>query len=222
MALTSTKGRVPTGYADEIVISDTSFRSAHRAQESNQGPPTKKRKREDKGKSGVVYGASAYKGPWAKFEEEQPDASSDEEEEVEVEYEEDDIAPQPSAPSKAGMAYEETGDGNESTEFHGSEMYDYQGRTYMHVPQDLGIDLKGDLPDDFQSYAPKKVIHTFKSHTKAITQMRFFPASGHLLLSASADTKIKLWDAYHTRSLLRTFSGHTKSVSDVSFSHRLL
>ncbi|GAM89421.1 hypothetical protein ANO11243_074590 [Dothideomycetidae sp. 11243] len=218
MAVTSTKGRVPTGYADEIVISETSFRSAHRAIEANQGPPTKKRKREGKGDSSVVYGAKSYKGPWAKFEEERPDDSSGEEEEVEVEYEEDEIAPQPTAPSKASMAYEETGDGKESSEFHGSEMYDYQGRTYMHVPQDLGVDLKGDI-SELRNYVPKKAIHTFKSHTKAITQMRFFPSSGHLLLSASADTKIKIWDVYHQRELLRTYSGHTKSVSDISYNH---
>ena len=127
-ATTSTKGKVPTGYADEIVISETSFREAHRAIEANHEPPSKKRKREGKGDSATVYGAGAYKGPWAKYEEERPDASSGSEEEVEVEYEEDDIAPQPAAPSRIGTAYEETGDGRETTEFHGSQMYDYQGR----------------------------------------------------------------------------------------------
>ncbi|PNS21967.1 hypothetical protein CAC42_565 [Sphaceloma murrayae] len=219
MALTtSTKGRVPTGYADEIAISETTFRAAHRSVESNQLPPSKKRKREGKGDSSVVYGAGAYKGPWAKYEEEQPDASSGSEEEVEVEYEEDDLVPNPlTAPSKASTAYQEISADKEMTEFHGTEMYDYQGRTYMHVPQDLNIDLKGELPEDYKNFVPKKVIHTYKSHTAGITQMRFFPDSGHLLLSASADTKIKIWDAYHQRSLLRTYSGHTKSVSDISF-----
>ncbi|KAF2148730.1 WD40 repeat-like protein [Myriangium duriaei CBS 260.36] len=218
MAATSTKGRVPTGFADEIIISDTSFRSAHRAIESNQEPASKKRKREGKGDSSVVYGAGAYKGPWAKFEQEMPDDSSGEEEEIEVEYEEDEIAPQPSAPAKAGMAYEETGDGKETSEFHGSQLHDYQGRTYMHVPQDLDIDLRGDI-SELKNYVPKRAIHTFKSHTKAITQMRFFPSSGHLLLSASADSKIKIWDVYHQRELLRTYSGHTKSVSDISYNY---
>ena len=65
----------------------------------------------------------------------------------EVEYEEDEIAPQPAAPSKVGTAYQETDGSNESTEFHGSQMYDYQGRTYMHIPQDLDIDLRGDISD---------------------------------------------------------------------------
>ena len=216
MALTSTKGKVPTGYADEIVISETSFRNAHRAVEANQERPAKKRKREGKGDAGVVYGAGAYKGPWAKYEIERPDASSGSEEEVEVEYEEDEIAAQPSAPTRFGTDYAETGDGKETSEFHGSQMYDYQGRTYMHVPQDLDIDLRGDI-SDLKNYHPKKLIHTWKSHTKAITQMRFFPDSGHMLLSASADGKVKLFDVYHQREVLRTYSGHTKSVADVSF-----
>ena len=216
MALTSTKGKVPTGYADEIVISETSFRSAHRAIEANHEPHSKKRKREGKGDSSVVYGSGAYRGPWAKYDEERPDASSGSEEEVEEVYEEDDIVPQPAAPTKMSTAYQETGDGNETTEFQGSQMYDYQGRTYMHVPQDLDIDLKGDT-SGLKNYHPKKLIHTFKSHTKPITQMRFFPDSGHVLLSASADGKVKIWDVYHQRELLRTYSGHTKSVADISF-----
>ncbi|KAK5015815.1 WD40-repeat-containing domain protein [Cryomyces antarcticus] len=214
LAPTSTKGKVPTGYASEIVISDASFRSLHRNVESAVEPPSKKRKREQKGDASVVYGAGAYKGPWAKYEEERPDASSGSEEEVE--YEEDDIAPQPAAPTRAGTAYEETFEGKESTEFHGSEQYDYQGRTYMHVPQDLDIDLRGDN-SNIKNFVPKKLIHTWKSHTKAITQTRFFPDSGHLLLSASADSKVKIWDVYHQRELLRTYSGHTKSVTDICF-----
>ena len=218
MSLTSTKGKVPTGYAEEVVLSEATFRSQHRAREGGGEPLSKKRKREGKGDSSVVHGAGAYKGPWAKYEEERPDASSEEEVEVEVEYEEDELEPPPEAPTKAGTEYESDGSGNESTEFHGSQMYDYQGRTYMHVPQDLDIDLKGDVAS-LKNYFPKKLIHTWRSHTKPITQVRFFPSSGHLLLSASADSKIKIWDAYHQRELLRTYSGHNRLVSDIDFNN---
>ncbi|KAF1990293.1 WD40 repeat-like protein [Aulographum hederae CBS 113979] len=214
---TDTKGHVPAGYADEIVISESSFRALHRGVQSRPDIPSKKRKREDKGDPSILHGPKAYKGPWAKWEEEKPDSSS--EEEVEVEYEEDeleDIAREP--PPELATGYEDIGYGKETTEFHGSEEHDYQGRTYMYKPRDLGIKLEGDN-SDLKCYVPKKLIHTWKSHQKPVTQMRFFPDSGHLLLSASADNKIKLFDVYHQRELLRSYSGHTKSVNDIDFNN---
>ncbi|OCK82527.1 WD40 repeat-like protein [Lepidopterella palustris CBS 459.81] len=223
MATPGRGGKVPTGYAEETYISESTFRAAHRAIESNPSTSNpKKRKREGKGDPSSVFGPNAYKGPWARYEEEKPDAGSDEEygedEEVEVVYEEDEIEPQPAAaPTKLGTDYGETGMGAESSEFVGASQYDYQGRTYMHVPTDLDINLKGDR-EGIKNFIPKKLVHTFKYHTKSITQLRFFPDSGHLLLSAGADNKIGLWDVYHNRELLRTFSGHNKSVNDIDFS----
>ena len=61
---TSTKGKVPTGYAQEIAISEQSFRNLHRDVQNKQSAGHK-RKRETKGASSVVYGAGSYKGPWA-------------------------------------------------------------------------------------------------------------------------------------------------------------
>ncbi|KAF2102692.1 WD40 repeat-like protein [Rhizodiscina lignyota] len=219
MSNSTNGGRVPTGWADEIVISDSTFRAAHNKLQSAAEPPTKKRKREEAGDPSKIYGAGAYKGPWAKYKEDTPEESSDEDEEVVVVYEEDEIEEQPARPATtAGTDYEGDNGSKETSEFHGEEMYDYQGRTYMHVPQDLGIDLRGDI-SSLQCYHPKRQIHTFKGHTGPINQMRFFPSSGHLLLSASADCKVKLWDVYHERSLLRTYSGHSKSVNDIAFNN---
>lgn len=45
------------------------------------------------------------------------------------------------------------------------DMYDYQGRSYLHVPQDVGINLRSaDAPD--KCYLPKKQIHVWSGHTK--------------------------------------------------------
>lgn len=45
-------------------------------------------------------------------------------------------------------------------------MYDYQGRSYLHIPQDVGINLRSsDVPD--KCYLPKKQIHVWSGHTKA-------------------------------------------------------
>jgi pre-mRNA-processing factor 17 len=133
-------GRVPTGFAAETYISEHTFRQGHRAVE---GGNTKKRKREGKGDTSVVTGAGAYKGPWARYEEEKPDAASDDEygsdEEVEIVYEEDEIEDNPApAPKKlAGTDYHDTEAERETSEFVGSQQYDYQGRTYMHVPNGM-------------------------------------------------------------------------------------
>lgn len=103
-----------------------------------------------------------------------------------------------------------------TTNFFGSSKYDYLGRTYMHIPRDLGINLTKEVGDQ-ECFAPKKVIHTFKGHTKGITKLEFFPKSGHLLLSAGFDGKIFLWDVYHKRDLLRGFFGHSQAVKDITF-----
>jgi len=61
-------------------------------------------------------------------------------------------------------------------------------------------------------YLPKKLIHTFKGHQKGVTNIQLFPGTGHLLLSASMDNKLKLWETYGKRRLLRTYDGHSKGV----------
>lgn len=71
--------------------------------------------------------------------------------------------------------------------------YDYQGRSYLHPPQDVGVNLREDsLPD--KCFLPKKHIHTWTGHTKGISAIRWFPKSAHLLLSCGMDSKIKVRD----------------------------
>jgi len=45
------------------------------------------------------------------------------------------------------------------------EMYDYQGRSYLHVPQDVGVNLRSTVPPE-KCYLPKKQIHVWSGHTK--------------------------------------------------------
>ena len=65
------------------------------------------------------------------------------------------------------------------------------GRSYLHVPQDLDVDLRSEEPPA-KCYVPKKLVHTWTGHTKGIAAIRLFPRSGHLLLSAGMDSKIKV------------------------------
>jgi hypothetical protein len=71
--------------------------------------------------------------------------------------------------------------------FHGKSEYDYQGRSWIEPP-------KGLHPDggDHECFLPKKCIHKFTGHTKGVQSIQFFPNTGHLLLSGSMDSKVKV------------------------------
>ncbi|KAL6041831.1 Pre-mRNA-processing factor 17 [Balamuthia mandrillaris] len=100
----------------------------------------------------------------------------------------------------------------ETSIFHGESLTDYLGRTYISPPSHL-------RPTEHDCYIPKKLIHTWKGHTKGVNAVRLFPKTGHVLLSASNDNTVKLWDVYNKRECLRTFIGHEKAVRDICFSH---
>mmetsp|Transcript_25963 Transcript_25963/g.42613 ORF Transcript_25963/g.42613 Transcript_25963/m.42613 type:complete len:568 (-) Transcript_25963:382-2085(-) len=101
----------------------------------------------------------------------------------------------------------------DSTTFHGDALTDYQGRSFLHP----SADVPRQPPEE--NFIPKRCIHTWAGHTKGISAIRFFPNTGHLLLSGSMDTKVKIWDVYGSRKCLRTYMGHTKAVRDICFSN---
>lgn len=169
-----------------------------------------KRRRKPAGSASDVNG---FSGPWAGYVDE-PEASDDEEtpEEREIIAK----AENESATRIAQPEYDYEATSSKSI-FHGDQERDYLGRTYMSVPNDVdGVDFKIE-PGAQECFIPKKCIHTWTGHTKAVNAIRFFPGSGHLLLSCSMDGKVKLWDVYHDRKCLRTFIGHTKGVKDIAF-----
>ena len=99
------------------------------------------------------------------------------------------------------------------TIFHGTELFDYQGRSFVDAPNELST-----VPPD-KSYLPKKCVHTWSGHTKGVTAIQFFPKTAHLLLSASQDNKVKIWNVNGDRKCMRTYIGHTKAVRDICFTN---
>ncbi|KAK4687362.1 pre-mRNA-processing factor 17, partial [Tremellales sp. Uapishka_1] len=192
-----------------------------------------KRKRGEKGDSSVVDGEGSYKGPWAEW---QGDKEVDPiiEEEAEEWREEKRRREEASMTAKEKMKEA----GEEKSIFHGKELLDYAGRTYMHIPTDTDVKLNpSDGAPPPNAYLPETCIHTWVSgggalpmgvatdaqqtgHNKGVSAIRLFPKSGHLLLSASMDTKVKLWDVYNDGNCLRTFLGHRQAVKDVTFNNK--
>ena len=51
------------------------------------------------------------------------------------------------------------------------DAYDYQGRSYLHIPQDIGINLKTDEPPE-RCFLPKRHIHTWQVTIISSTKKR--------------------------------------------------
>ncbi|KAJ7814103.1 pre-mRNA splicing factor [Mycena olivaceomarginata] len=176
-----------------------------------------KRKRKTKGDLEVVDGDGAYVGPWATWEGEE--VQHDFLAGVEAEDSPEEEEPEIEVPTKKGKSKRTPiGVGQEHSVFHGKTMTDYQGRTYMSPPVAEAPNLLAEAGTQ-DCFIPKVCIHTWTGHTQGVSVIRLFPDTGHLLLSGSMDTKIKLWDVYTHGNCLRTFHGHTKYVKDVSFSN---
>lgn len=78
-----------------------------------------------------------------------------------------------------------------STTLHIKDPYDYQGRSFLHIPQDVGVNLRSDHPPQ-RCFIPKQCIHTYRGHTKAVQKIHYFPVSAHLFLTCSMDCKVKV------------------------------
>lgn len=102
-----------------------------------------------------------------------------------------------------------------TTFFHGKEEKDYQGRSWVLGPRDK----RNEVVAAGGCFLPKRWVHTWSGHTKGVNAVRFFPGTGHLLLSAGLDGKVKIWDVYGSMKCMRSYLGHSKGVRDICFSN---
>lgn len=102
------------------------------------------------------------------------------------------------------------------TTFHGTELYDYQGRSWVAPPS--GVRPR-DVSENHDCYIPKKCIKKYAGHTKGVSGIQFSPGTGHLLLSGSMDGKCKIWDVLGDRQVKRTYVGHTEGVKSLHMCH---
>jgi pre-mRNA-processing factor 17 len=148
-----------------------------------------------------------FTGPWAaRFEDELAPTEAPELTDEQKEY----IASQEDKKKKQkkeDFVFEE------STIFHGKEEKDYQGRSFLHPPENASKIAAE------KCFIPKKWLHTWAGHTKGVQKIEFLPHTGHLLLSASMDHTLKIWDVQTHKKCLRTYLGHTEAVRDVGFTY---
>ncbi|KAK9505642.1 hypothetical protein O3M35_009645 [Rhynocoris fuscipes] len=176
--------------------------------ESTGKRPLDKRKKKKNNDPADIEG---FLGPWASFEDEKRIAKpgADVAEELE-EY----LAKKQKLGKKVDDKPLE-----EKTVLHIKDIVDYQGRNFLHPPQDVGVNLRSDSPPD-RCFIPKVEIHCWRGHTKGISAIRWFPKSAHLLLSASMDCRVKIWEVYKERRCIRTYYGHRQAVRDICFNNR--
>lgn len=220
-----------SGYIESYSLNPTSFdaqyhnysSSSNENKEQNQG---NKRKREkNREEFGNPEDIESFRGPWASYKEnyvvihtekDQPKTGQIPPEDKEV------FIPENEKEKKEADKEEEEDESleehvrlpkvNGKTIFHGKQLYDYLGRTYISPPSHLKAEYH-------ECFMPKKCIQTWSGHEKGVAAIRFFPKYGHLLLSGGMDGKVKIWDIYNDQQLLRTFIGHKKAVKDICFTN---
>ena len=145
-----------------------------------------KRKRAARGDLDTAEGDGAYVGPWGAWEGDEPQTILAPEvgEESEEESEEEEVTRKKVKPKRGAL-------GQEHSLFHGKSMTDYQGRTYMYPPLVEAPQLQSEAGRR-ESFIPKVCVHTWTGHTQGVSVIRLLPNTGHLMLSGSMDTKIKV------------------------------
>eukprot|EP01134_Creolimax_fragrantissima_P000479 CFRG0479T1 len=193
---------------DRVRAGKQGYSSTFEGIAKKQGEKNEKRKRESKGTAADLDG---YMGPWAKWKDEKTTAKpSDEQMEILKSWKVKDITE-----SDGGAKKDE-----EISVLNIKDDQDYQGRTFMDIPRAVpsGVKLDSDEGPE-KCFVPTKCLHTWTAHDKGVSAIRLFPRSGHLILTAGMDCKVKLWEYYGKRRLIRTYVGHSKAVRDIDFNN---
>jgi pre-mRNA-processing factor 17 len=175
--------------------------------ESTKERPSDKRKRSKNDNPSDIEG---FLGPWGGYIDEKRVMKPNDEEAAELE---EILAKR----QKRGKQVDDK-PLEEKTVLHIKDPLDYQGRSFLHAPQDVGVNLRSDSPPE-RCFLPKAHIHTWQGHTKGISTIRWFPKTAHLLLSCSMDCRVKLWEVYNERRCIRTYYGHRQAVRDICFNN---
>lgn len=108
-----------------------------------------------------------------------------------------------------------------TSKFHGAAEVDELGRSWMVAPRG------GRKAPPEACSLPRRQVASWAAHGKGTSVVRFFPGTGHLLLTTGLDGKAKVWDARSlggggggppAPKLLRSYSGSTRGIRDAAWS----
>lgn len=175
-----------------------------------------KRKKQDD-----VFDLNNWKGPWSIFEE--TNIQKKKNEEMNLKMKNNKMQWIKDHPTKEVISNKNTKNKqhrrnmkekkNEVSQFHLGQIEDYLGRTYMYCHPEHQYDNYNNK----SHYIPKKCNHSWNEHTEGVNVLQWFPNTGHMLLSGSMDTTIKLWDVHNHKKCLRTFKGHSRGIRNLYF-----
>ncbi|KAA0155609.1 hypothetical protein FNF29_01526 [Cafeteria roenbergensis] len=103
-----------------------------------------------------------------------------------------------------------------TSDFLGKEETDYQGKSWVEPPAAERAAAAID-PADRVAAVPRKCLHRYIGHSKGVQDVAFFPDTGHLLLTASLDNTVRIWQTSGTRKCQRVYCGHTAGVRQATF-----
>jgi len=162
-----------------------------------KGPPTKKQRQNS---GDILNDIDNYLGPWAAFESDKK--------KIEV----------PQADANKGEDYfadtHTKVEERVTTTFYGKSEKDYQGRSWMTAPKDIVVP---EDPLSHEAFLPRRHDHSFVGHSMGVNCLRWFPKTGHLLLSASLDGSCRIWDVHRDKKCLRSYTGHTQACRQANF-----
>jgi len=172
-----------------------------KGKKKKSGTESRKRIRNDDPSS------ESYLGPWGAYE--------DEKEKAEKIAREAEIREQKAEEERLQLSSTTHANGSADIEERKTAIFHGQNSQSNWSKAPSSLETRASHASEIQCQLPKKLVHTFKGHSGGVQCIKFFPTTGHLLLSCSLDSKIKIWD---TQSDCRvTYSGHSQGVRDVSF-----
>ena len=152
--------------------------------------------------------SDSYSGPWALFEDERRAAANSVSETAGIAK-----SIKPLYPEACPCESTSTEPSPASTcILHGKTRNDWKGNNWLRNSGATSVPV-----GDVTCILPRRNAFAWKGHASGVQALCLFPNQAHMMLSASMDSTIKIWDLFDDRECRVTYQGHSLGVRDVKF-----